>query len=192
MTLPDKLTISRIILTFVFMFFLFVSGIGAKVTALFIFLIASFTDFLDGFIAKGRNISTNFGKLMDPIADKLLILAALLSLVSLGRVQAWVAMVIIAREFAVTATRMAVSQQGIVIAANWWGKAKTIVQVGVIFLLIAVNGTPPWLDVLVYVMVAITVVSGVDYFFGLRRLLREAEEAHAGKLASRTTESPEG
>jgi CDP-diacylglycerol--glycerol-3-phosphate 3-phosphatidyltransferase len=85
-------------------------------------------------------------------------------------------MVIVAREFAVTVTRMAATTSGVVIAANWWGKTKTIVQVATIFFLIAISGSPLWLDLLTYVMVAITVVSGVDYFFGLRRLLREAEE----------------
>ena len=116
---------------------------------------------------------------MDPVADKLLIIAALLALVSLDRLAAWVAMVIIAREFAVTVTRLYATQQGVVIAANWWGKAKTIVQVAAIFFVIAFDPTPLWVDALVYAAVAITVISGIDYFFGLRRLLREAEERRA-------------
>jgi len=120
---------------------------------------------------------------MDPVADKLLIIAALLSLVSLGRLAAWVAMVIVAREFAVTVARIAARSEGVVIAANWWGKFKTAFQVLTIFLLILLVPTPAWIDWLVYVMVAVTVVSGVDYFFGMRRLLREAEmrRAHAGE-----------
>jgi CDP-diacylglycerol---glycerol-3-phosphate 3-phosphatidyltransferase len=134
---------------------------------------------VDGWLARRRGDITTFGKLMDPVADKLLVIAALLSLVSLDRLEAWVAMVIIAREFAVTATRMAATQQGVVIAANLWGKAKTIVQVAAIFFLIAFDPTPVWVDGLVIAMVAITVVSGVDYFFGLRRTLREADEAAA-------------
>ena len=154
--------------------------------AAIVFALASFTDAVDGWLARRSGSITTFGKLMDPVADKLLILAALIALVSLNRVAAWVAMVIIAREFAVTATRMAATQQGIVIAANWWGKAKTIVQVGVIFLLITFPDTPPWLEALVYVMVAITIVSGVDYFFGLRRLMREAEENRAAKATKRS------
>jgi CDP-diacylglycerol--glycerol-3-phosphate 3-phosphatidyltransferase len=90
--------------------------------------------------------------------------------------------VIVAREFAVTMTRMAAAPTGVVIAANWWGKAKTIVQVATIFLLIAFDSSPLWLDLLTYFMVAITVVSGVDYFFGLRRLLREAEDRRVRAL----------
>jgi len=110
---------------------------------------------------------------MDPIADKLLVVAALVSLVSLHRLDAWVAMVIIARELAVTMSRMAASGQGVVISANRWGKIKTGVQVVTIFLLIAVDNSPAWLDALVYVTVAVTVISGIDYFFGLRRKLGE-------------------
>jgi CDP-diacylglycerol--glycerol-3-phosphate 3-phosphatidyltransferase len=192
LNLPNALTVARILLVPVLVVVLLAETSDSDLLAAIVFALASFTDAVDGYLARSRNAITTFGKLMDPVADKLLILAALLSLVSLGRVQAWVAMVIIAREFAVTATRMAATQQGIVIAANWWGKAKTIVQVVVIFLLIAVTGSPTWLDVLVYVMVAITVVSGIDYFFGLRRLLREAEENHAAKVAGRAGESSEG
>ncbi len=140
-----------------------------------VFAVASFTDAIDGYLARSRDAITNFGKLMDPVADKLLIIAALLSLVSLGRLPAWVAMVIIAREFAVTVARMAARGEGVVIPANWWGKVKTAVQVLTIFLLILIDPSPAWVDGLVYLMVAITVISGIDYFFGMRRLLREAE-----------------
>src|SRR4051794_11750000 len=113
---------------------------------------------------------------MDPVADKLLIIAALVVLVSQDRIPAWIAMVIIAREFAVTATRMAATTQGVVISANWWGKAKTMVQVAAIFFAIGYNPTPVAVDVLLYLAVVITVISGIDFFFGLRRLMREAEE----------------
>jgi CDP-diacylglycerol---glycerol-3-phosphate 3-phosphatidyltransferase len=187
LNLPNALTVIRILLVPVLVVALLDETSNGDLLAAIVFALASLTDAVDGYLARSRNAITTFGKLMDPVADKLLILAALLSLVSLGRVEAWVAMVIIAREFAVTATRMAATQQGIVIAANWWGKAKTIVQVVVIFLLIAVTNQPAWLDVLVYAMVGITVVSGIDYFFGLRRLLREAEETHAAKKASTPT-----
>ena len=137
------------------------------------------TDAIDGWIARSREQITTFGKLMDPVADKLLVIAALLSLVSLGRLEAWVAMVIIAREFAVTVARLQARAEGVVIAANWWGKAKTIVQMLTIFLLILFDPSPTWVDALVYVMVAVTVISGIDYFFGMRRLLREAEARRA-------------
>src|SRR4051812_5881436 len=111
---------------------------------------------------------------MDPIADKLLVIAALVALVSLQRLDAWVAMVIIARELAVTMTRMAATGQGVVVAAARLGKIKTGVQVATIFCLIAVDSSPAWLDALIYLTVAITIVSGIDYFFGLRRSLRAA------------------
>ena len=106
-------------------------------------------------------------------------IAALLSLVSLGRLDAWVAMVIIAREFAVTVARLQARNEGLVIPANWWGKAKTLVQMLTIFLLILFDPAPAWVDGLVYAMVAVTIASGVDYFFGMRRLLREAESRRA-------------
>ncbi len=176
LNLPNALTVFRILLVPVLVVALLDKTPGGDVFAASVFALASMTDAVDGYIARTRGSITNFGKLMDPIADKLLILAALMALVSLDRVQAWVATVIIAREFAVTATRMVATQQGVVIAANWWGKVKTMVQVACVFFLIAVDGSPVWLDVLVYGTVGITIISGVDYFFGLRRLLREAEE----------------
>ena len=172
---PNVLTVLRILLVPVVVVALLDETANGDLLAAIVFALASFTDAMDGYIARSRDAITNFGKLMDPIADKLLVIAALLSLVSLDRLQAWVAMVIIAREFAVTVTRLAATQQGVVIAANWWGKAKTITQVAAIFFAIAYDPTPTWVDVLIYGAVAITVVSGIDYFFGLRRLLREAE-----------------
>ena len=157
------------------------SGNGDLLAAL-VFAVASTTDAIDGWLARRQSAITTFGKLMDPVADKLLIVAALVALVSLDRVPAWIAMVIIAREFAVTVSRMAATGQGMVIAANWWGKAKTLVQVAAIFFVIAFDPAPLAVDLLLYAAVAITVASGVDYFFGLRRLVREAEirRARAG------------
>jgi CDP-diacylglycerol--glycerol-3-phosphate 3-phosphatidyltransferase len=172
---PNLLTVFRILLVPVLIVALLDKTPNGDVVAAVVFALASLTDAIDGYIARSRNAITTFGKLMDPVADKLLILAALLALVSLDRLDAWVAMVIIAREFAVTATRMAATSQGVVISANWWGKTKTCVQVACVFFLIAINGRPGWLDGLVYATVAITIVSGIDYFFGLRRLMREAE-----------------
>ena len=187
LNVPNFLTVLRILLVPV----LVVVLLGANksdgdVLAAIVFGIASFTDAIDGWLARRHEAITTFGKLMDPVADKLLIIAALLSLVSLNRLDAWVAMVIITREFAVTVARMAARGEGVVIAANWWGKTKTAVQVLVIFLLILVNPAPAWLDGLVYAMVAITVFSGIDYFFGMRRLLREAE-ARRLQARERTT-----
>ena len=176
LNLPNVLTMLRILLVPVLVVALLNETSNGDLLAAIVFALASLTDAMDGYLARSRNAITTFGKLMDPIADKLLIIAALVALVSLDRLAAWVAMVIIAREVAVTMTRMQATQQGVVIAANWWGKAKTIVQVAAIFLLIvAGDPSPVWVDGVVYGAVAITIVSGVDYFFGLRRVLREAE-----------------
>jgi CDP-diacylglycerol--glycerol-3-phosphate 3-phosphatidyltransferase len=143
-----------------------------------VFAVAAFTDGLDGYIARSRQSVTTFGKVMDPVADKLLIAAALISLVSLDRVAAWVAMVIIAREFAVSGLRIAAGQQGVVIPASLLGKLKTIVQVAAVLALIAVDDTNvAWVQVLVYAAVVITVVSGADYFLNVRRRLEEAHTA---------------
>ena len=176
LNLPNVLTLLRILLVPVLVVALLDGTSNGDLLAAIVFALASVTDAMDGYLARRSNSITTFGKLMDPIADKLLIIAALVALVSQGRIPGWVAMVIIARELTVTITRMQATQHGVVIAANWWGKAKTIVQVAAIFCVIAFNPTPMWVDGLLYGAVAITIVSGVDYFFGLRRLLREAED----------------
>jgi CDP-diacylglycerol---glycerol-3-phosphate 3-phosphatidyltransferase len=139
-----------------------------------VFTLAAVTDGLDGYIARRRQEVTTFGKLMDPLADKLLVVAALVALVSLDRLAAWVAMVIIARELAVTGLRSLAAERGVVIAASWLGKVKTALQVAAIVALIIWNPTPVAVDVLVYVAVAATVISGADYFFGLRKRFAEA------------------
>ena len=186
LNLPNLLTVLRILLVPVLVVALLAEGgRTVDIIAACVFALASVTDALDGYLARSRSQETSFGKLMDPVADKLLIIASLLALVSLGRVAAWVAMVIVAREFAVTVARLAARSEGVVIAANWWGKVKTAVQVVTIFLLILIEPSPTWVDVLVYVMVAVTVISGVDYFFGMRRLLREAE-ARRGQARERS------
>jgi CDP-diacylglycerol--glycerol-3-phosphate 3-phosphatidyltransferase len=185
LNLPNVLTLIRILLVPVLLVALLDETYNGDLLAAIVFALASVTDAMDGYLARTRNAITSFGKLMDPIADKLLIIAALVALVSLNRVAAWVAMVIIARELTVTVTRMQATQHGVVIAANWWGKAKTIVQVATIFFLIAVGvPSPAWVDGLVYAMVTITIVSGVDYFFGLRRVLREAEARREAAVAA--------
>jgi CDP-diacylglycerol--glycerol-3-phosphate 3-phosphatidyltransferase len=176
LNIPNALTVIRILLVPVLVVALLDESGDGDILAAAVFAIASLTDAMDGYIARRRNSITDFGKLMDPIADKLLIIAALFALVELNRLAAWVAMVIVAREFAVTVSRIYATQQGVVIAANWWGKAKTIVQVLAIFCLIAFYPAPLWVDLLVYVAVAITVISGLDYFFGLRKTMRAAQE----------------
>jgi CDP-diacylglycerol--glycerol-3-phosphate 3-phosphatidyltransferase len=185
LNLPNVLTLLRILLVPVLVVALLDETANGDLLAAIVFALASVTDAMDGYLARTRNAITTFGKLMDPIADKLLIIAALVALVSLHRLAGWIAMVIIARELTVTVTRMQATQHGVVIAANWWGKAKTIVQVAAIFFLIVVGEpTPAWVSGLVYGMVAITIVSGVDYFFGLRRVLREAETRRAETAAA--------
>lgn len=175
--LPNVLTVLRILLVPVLVVALLDGTRNGDVLAAAVFAVASATDMADGYLARSRRSITNFGKLMDPVADKLLIIAALVSLVSLGRVAAWVAMVIIAREFVVTALRMAATQQGAVIPAGPYGKAKTVLQVAMVFALILVDSSPLWLDGLVYLTVAATVLSGADYVFGLRRHLDAARRS---------------
>jgi CDP-diacylglycerol---glycerol-3-phosphate 3-phosphatidyltransferase len=172
---PNLLTLARILLVPVLVVALLEKTGEGDLLAAVVFAAASLTDAIDGYLARSRNWVTTFGKLMDPVADKLLIVAALVVLVSLDRLEAWVAMVIIAREFAVTALRLAVgAQQGVVIPASPWGKLKTAIQVAMVIALIAVHGRPVWLSALIYCTVAVTVASGADYFFGLRRGLAHA------------------
>jgi len=173
LNVPNVLTLLRIVAVPVLVVVLLGAIPGGDAVAAAVFALAALTDGLDGYIARSQGSVTTFGKLMDPLADKLLIVAALISLVSLDRLQAWVAMVIIARELAVTGLRSLAAERGVVIAASWMGKVKTGLQVAAVFALIVVNPAPAWVDVLVYLAVAATVISGVDYFFGLRGMLEE-------------------
>jgi CDP-diacylglycerol--glycerol-3-phosphate 3-phosphatidyltransferase len=180
--LPNLLTLLRILAAPVVVVALLGETPNGDALAAGVFALAALTDGLDGYFARSRDAVTTFGKLMDPVADKLLIAAALVSLVSLDRLAAWVAMVIIAREFAVTVMRAIAAERGIVIAASWMGKVKTVLQIAAVFALIAANPAPLWVDVLVYAAVAVTVISGADYFFGLRRRIEEErEERKVGK-----------
>jgi CDP-diacylglycerol---glycerol-3-phosphate 3-phosphatidyltransferase len=181
LNLPNTLTVLRILLVPVVVVALLDETPNGDAIAAGVFALAAFTDSLDGYIARQRNAVTTFGKLMDPIADKLLIAAALIALVSLDRLAAWIAMVIIAREFAVTGLRLVAAEQGVVIQASWLGKAKTILQVAAIICLIAVDPAPLGVDLLVYAAVAATVISGVDYFFGFRRRLTRQGRAQADR-----------
>ncbi len=178
---PNFLTVMRILLVAVLVVALLDNTHDGDVLAAVVFAAASLTDFVDGYLARSRNSITNFGKLMDPLADKLLIVAALVALVSLHRLAAWVAMVIIAREFAVTVLRMGANQAGVVMAASMFGKIKTCVQIATIMAVIAVHGQPLWVELMIYATVVVTVLSGLDYFFGLRRRINEARAtAQAG------------
>ncbi len=188
MNLPNKITIARILLVPIMMLMPYI-GITAKtsfglpivnIIILIIFLVASFTDYLDGHIARRRNIVTNFGKFLDPIADKLLVLAALVMLVEAGTIPGWIPIIIAAREFMVSAIRMLVATEGKVIAASKLGKIKTVTQMVAIslafldtnyfmsFVCGALTGFALILNILMSVAMILAVIatiwSGVDYF----------------------------
>jgi CDP-diacylglycerol---glycerol-3-phosphate 3-phosphatidyltransferase len=179
LNLPNVLTLLRILLVPVLVAALVQEGGGGDALAAAVFVLASATDALDGWIARRQKSVSTFGKLMDPLADKLLVTAALVSLVSLDRLSAWVAMVIIAREFAVTGLRQLAMEHGEVIPASAWGKVKTVAQVAMVLVLILVEASPFWVDTLVWLTVAITVVSGADYFFGFRTLIQARQTRRA-------------
>ena len=168
MNLPNKLTILRTIMIPVFLIFLYIPGLGmtGDVLAAAIFVLASFTDFLDGKIARKYNLVTNFGKFMDPLADKLLVCSALIALVDLDRIPAWVVIIIIAREFIISGFRLIASDNGVVIAASYWGKFKTTFQMIMIILLI-LNIDYPYSNiinlVIMYIALALTIISLLDY-----------------------------
>ncbi len=136
MNLANKLTISRIVLTFVFMFFLFSKGIVFKTLALVVFIIATWTDYLDGFLAKRRNEISDFGKFMDPVADKILVIAAFLAFVEMKLVPAWIIVIIIFREFTITGLRLIALVKGKVIEAEMAGKHKTVSQMVSIYMIL--------------------------------------------------------
>jgi CDP-diacylglycerol--glycerol-3-phosphate 3-phosphatidyltransferase len=177
--LPNLLTVARIMLVPVLVVALLGNTPSGDVLAAVVFALASLTDFVDGYLARSRDSITNFGKLMDPLADKLLIVAALVALVSLDRLAAWVAMVIITRELAVTVLRLGATQAGVVMGASMFGKVKTCMQIATILAVIAVHGQPLWLSLLIYATVVVTVLSGLDYFFGLRRHMQAAQAPQA-------------
>ena len=187
MNLANKLTMLRVILVPIFLIFLIGKGIPyGSIIATLIFIIASLTDQLDGYIARSRNQITNFGKFMDPLADKLLVTAALISLVELHLIPSWAAVIIIAREFAVSGLRTVAASEGTVIAASWCGKIKTVTQIIAILLLLlllqvniesikALNSSfeaSAFLNnffayapkIALFIAIAMTIISGIDYF----------------------------
>jgi len=186
LNLPNALTLVRILLVPVLVAALLVETPNGSTVAAVVFALAALTDGLDGYIARSRRDITTFGQVMDPIADKLLIAAALISLVSLDRVAAWVAMVILAREFAVSGLRIAAGAQGVVIPASRLGKVKTMAQVAMVMALIASSDADAaWVQALVYLAVAVTVVSGVNYFLNVRQRIEEAREEIERRAAER-------
>ena len=167
MNLPNKLTVLRVLMIpfFVLFMLLDITGAADKWIAVAIFIIASFTDFLDGYIARKYNLVSNFGKFMDPLADKLLVSAAMICLVEMGRLPAWIVIVIISREFIISGFRLIASDNGIVIAASYWGKFKTVFQMAMIIVLICNLGGVFGIveTILIWVSLILTIVSLVDY-----------------------------
>lgn len=184
MNLPNKLTLLRILLIPVFIITMMFDFSNHYLISCLIFIIASITDALDGHIARKNNLVTDFGKFMDPLADKLLVTSALISLVELGLIPSYAAIIIIAREFAVSGLRTIAASEGKIIAASWWGKIKTVIQIiSILLLLIKVNiETSPYLanlinnnsamnkffefapTIFLYLAVIVTIISGIDYF----------------------------
>jgi CDP-diacylglycerol--glycerol-3-phosphate 3-phosphatidyltransferase len=179
LNLPNVLTVFRILLVPVLVAALLSEAGSGDVLAAIVFVIASFTDALDGWIARRKRIESTFGKLMDPLADKLLVVAAIVSLVALNRLSAVVAMVIIAREFAVTGLRQLAMEEGHVIPASIWGKLKTVTQIAMVLVLIIVDERTLAVDILIWVTVVVTVASGADYFFNFRNLLHARPSSHS-------------
>ena len=174
MNLPNTLTTIRMILIVPFVMIMQIAPDGnGRFAALVIFIIASITDFLDGYIARKHHLVTNFGKFMDPLADKLLVSAAMICLVSMDRLPAWMVIIIISREFAISGFRLIAADNGIVIAASWWGKFKTVSQMIMIILLIAnLGGIFTILEkIFMWVALILTVVSLADYIWKNKKVL---------------------
>ena len=174
MNLPNKLTILRVIMIPFFVFFL-LSGVGgsaSKWIALVIFAAASITDTLDGYIARRDNLITDFGKFMDPLADKLLVCSALIALVDLNKIAAWVVIIIIAREFIISGFRLVASDNGVVIAASYWGKFKTTFQMIMVILMIAnIQALNILTQIVMWIALALTIISLIDYIVKNKNVL---------------------
>ena len=179
MNLPNKLTVLRVIMVPFFVVFMLIPNLGGaanKYIALALFCIASFTDFLDGYLARRDNLVTNFGKFMDPLADKLLVCSALICLSSLGKLATWIVLVIIAREFIISGFRLVASDNGIVIAASYWGKFKTVSHMAMIIMLILDFQNPVYYvltQIVVWVGLALTVISLADYVWKNKQVLTQ-------------------
>lgn len=179
MNLPNKLTMFRIILIPFFVVFLLAQPVGAasRWIALVIFIVASLTDLLDGKIARKYHLVTNFGKFMDPLADKLLVCSAMICLIQLGQIPAWIVCVIIAREFAISGYRLIAAEKGSVIAANYWGKFKTTFQMIMVILMIAdIPQLRILTSVIMWIALALTVISLVVYVVQNKDILKDTNE----------------
>ena len=177
MNLPNKLTTLRVIMIPFFVFFLlWQNGENRtfRMIALALFIIASLTDLLDGKIARKYNLVTNFGKFMDPLADKLLVCSALICLIELNALPAWMVIVIISREFIISGFRLIASDNGVVIAASYWGKFKTTFQmVSVVLLILDIQALAFVTTICVWIALLLTIVSLVDYIYKNHKILTE-------------------
>ena len=177
MNLPNKLTVLRVIMVPFFVFFMLtdVGGPANKWIALILFCVASLTDMLDGKIARKYNLVTNFGKFMDPLADKLLVCSAMICMIEMEKLPAWIVIVIIAREFIISGFRLVASDNGIVIAASYWGKFKTVFQMAMIIVLIADFGGVFDIiaQVLIWIALALTIISLSDYVVKNKEVLTQ-------------------
>ena len=177
MNLPNKLTVLRVIMIPFFVFFLLLEN-GANPTWRYlsaaIFIVASFTDLLDGKIARKYNLVTNFGKFMDPLADKLLVCSALICLIQLEQLPAWMVIIIISREFIISGFRLVASDKGVVIAASWWGKFKTTFQMVMIVLMIAdIAALSIVTQIVMWIALILTVVSLIDYLVKNKDVMKD-------------------
>lgn len=177
MNIANKLTIARVVMIPFFLLAIYlIPGDAGRWIAAVIFIVASATDFIDGYLARSRNLVTEFGKFMDPLADKLLVAAALIYMVEAGQLAAWMTIVIISREFAVSAFRLVASLNGRVIAAGPWGKVKTFVTMAMIVVVILPLQLPFKLlldNLLIYASVVLTILSAMDYFIRNKDVLKE-------------------
>ena len=175
MNLPNKLTILRTLMIPVFLFFLLTDCAGdySKWIAVVVFILASLTDFLDGHIARKYNLVTNFGKFMDPLVDKLLVCSAMICFIELDKLPAWIVIIIIGREFIISGFRLIAAENGIVIAANYWGKFKTVSQmIMIILLLIDLGGAFDILEqIFIWLSVALTIISLITYIWQNKSVL---------------------
>lgn len=179
MNLPNKLTIARVIMVpFLVLFMLTdLGGEANRYISLVLFMAASVTDWFDGYLARKNNLVTNFGKFMDPLADKLLVCSALICLIELDRLKAWIVIIIIAREFIISGFRLIAAENGVVIAANYWGKFKTVSQmIMTILLILNLGGAFDILEqIFIWLSVALTVISLITYIMQNKNVLSMQE-----------------
>ena len=179
MNLPNKLTILRMIMIVPFVIVMLAGSVipAGKWIALALFIVASLTDFVDGYLARKYNLVTNFGKFLDPLADKLLVCAAMICLVEMGLIPAWVVIIIMSREFIISGFRLIASDNNVVIAASYWGKFKTVFQMVMICLMIANLGGifDVITRIVMWIAVALTIISLVDYLIKNKDVMKDTK-----------------